>query len=188
MGYRLGIDTIAQYARKYGLGQKTGVELEGEVEGTVASREYAESLGQGWYISDTLSAAIGQSYNNFTPVQMARYISMVANDGKSVDVSIVKSIIRPDGSEVSKDEINNYADQKLGIENDTLEDVEISKEDSQAIKKGMRGVTSEAGGTAYAYFSDLDIDIAGKTGSAQTGVDGEAHGWLLDLLHMMTQK
>ena len=87
---------------------------------------------------------------------MARYISMVANDGKSVDVSIVKSIIRPDGSEVSKDEINNYADQKLGIENDTLEDVEISKEDSQAIKKGMRGVTSEAGGTAYAYFSDLD--------------------------------
>ena len=177
MGYRLGIDTIAQYARKYGLGQKTGVELEGELAGTVASREYAESLGQGWYISDTLSAAIGQSYNNFTPVQMARYISMVANDGKSVDVSIVKSIIRPDGSEVSKDEINNYADQKLGIENDTLEDVEISKEDSQAIKKGMRGVTSEAGGTAYAYFSDLDIDIAGKTGSAQTGVDGEAHGW-----------
>ena len=177
MGYRLGIDTIAQYARKYGLGQKTGVELEGEVEGTVASREYAESLGQGWYISDTLSAAIGQSYNNYTPVQMARYISMIANDGKSVDVSIVKSIIRPDGSEVSKDEINNFANQKLGIENDKLENVEISKEDSQAIKKGMRGVTSEAGGTAAAYFSDLDIDIAGKTGSAQTGVDGEAHAW-----------
>lgn len=177
MGYRLGIDTITQYARKYGLGQKTGVELEGEVEGTVASREYAESLGQGWYISDTLSAAIGQSYNNYTPVQMARYISMIANDGKSVDVSIVKSIIRPDGSEVSKDEINNFANQKLGIENDKLENVEISKEDSQAIKKGMRGVTSEAGGTAAAYFSDLDIDIAGKTGSAQTGVDGEAHAW-----------
>ena len=177
MGYRLGIDTIAQYARKYGLGQKTGVELEGEVEGTVASREYAESLGQGWYISDTLSAAIGQSYNNYTPVQMARYISMIANDGKSVDVSIVKSIIRPDGSEVSKNEINNFANQKLGIENDKLENVEISKEDSQAIKKGMRGVTSEAGGTAAAYFSDLDIDIAGKTGSAQTGVDGEAHAW-----------
>lgn len=177
MGYRLGIDTIAQYARKYGLGQKTGIELEGEVEGTVASREYAQSLGQGWYISDTLSAAIGQSYNNFTPIQMARYISMVANEGKSVDVSIVKSIIKPDGAEVSKDEINNYVNQKLGIENDKIENVEISKEDSQAIKKGMRGVTSEPGGTAYSYFSDLDIDIAGKTGSAQTGVDGEAHAW-----------
>ncbi len=179
MGYRLGIDTIADYARKYGLGQKTGIELEGEASGTVASREYAESLGQGWYISDTLSAAIGQSYNNFTPIQMARYVSMVANGGKSVDTTIIKSIIRPDGSEVSKDEINKFSKEKLGLADDKLADVEISKEDSQAIKKGMRGVTSEAGGTAYAYFSDLDIDIAGKTGSAQTGIDGEAHGWFV---------
>lgn len=179
MGYRIGIDTIAEYAGKYGLGQKTGIELEGEISGTVASKEYAESLGQGWYISDTLSAAIGQSYNNFTPIQMARYVSMIANDGKSVDVSIVKSIIRPDGSEVSEEEIDNYVNEKLGIEDSELEDVEISKEDSEAIKKGMRGVTSEAGGTAYAYFSDLDIEIAGKTGSAQTGVDGEAHGWFV---------
>ena len=179
MGYRIGIDTIAEYAGKYGLGQKTGIELEGEISGTVASKEYAESLGQGWYISDTLSAAIGQSYNNFTPIQMARYVSMIANDGKSVDVSIVKSIIRPDGSEVSEEEIDNYVNEKLGIEDSELEDVEISKEDSEDIKKGMRGVTSEAGGTAYAYFSDLDIEIAGKTGSAQTGVDGEAHGWFV---------
>ena len=136
-------------------------------------------MGQGWYISDTLSAAIGQSYNNFTPIQMARYVSMVANGGKSVDTTIIKSIIRPDGSEVSKDEINKFSKEKLGLADDKLADVEISKEDSQAIKKGMRGVTSEAGGTAYAYFSDLDIDIAGKTGSAQTGIDGEAHGWFV---------
>ena len=179
MGYRIGIDKIAEYARKYGLGQKTGIELEGEATGSVASKEYAESLGQGWYISDTLSAAIGQSYNNFTPIQMARYVSMIANDGKSIDTTIVKSIIKPDGTEISKDEINEYVKNKLGLEDTNLEDVKISKEDSQAIKKGMRGVTSEAGGTAAAYFSDLDIDIAGKTGSAQTGVDGEAHGWFV---------
>lgn len=179
MGYRIGIDKIAEYAKKYGLGQKTGIELEGEATGSVASKEYAESLGQGWYISDTLSAAIGQSYNNFTPIQMARYVSMIANDGKSIDTTIVKSIIKPDGTEISKDEINEYVKNKLGLENTNLEDVKISKEDSQAIKKGMRGVTSEAGGTAAAYFSDLDIDIAGKTGSAQTGVDGEAHGWFV---------
>ena len=179
MGYRIGIDKIAEYAKKYGLGQKTGIELEGEATGSVASKEYAESLGQGWYISDTLSAAIGQSYNNFTPIQMARYVSMIANDGKSIDTTIVKSIIKPDGTEISKDEINEYVKNKLGLGDTNLEDVKISKEDSQAIKKGMRGVTSEAGGTAAAYFSDLDIDIAGKTGSAQTGVDGEAHGWFV---------
>ncbi len=177
MGYRIGIEKIAEYAGKYGLGKRTGIELEGETEGTVASREYAESLGQGWYISDTLSAAIGQSYNNFTPVQMARYISMIANDGKSIDTTIVKSIIKPDGSEVSKEEIEKFVNEKLGTEEEKLENIDISKEDSEAIKKGMRGVTSEAGGTAYGYFSDLDIDIGGKTGSAQTGVEGEAHAW-----------
>ena len=177
MGARIGIDTIAEYARKFGLGERTGIELEGEITGTVASREYAESLGQGWYLSDTLSAAIGQSYNNFTPVQMARYISMIANDGKNVDVSIVKSIIRSDGTEVSDEEIDNYVKEKIGTENENTEDVELSEEDVRAIKRGMRGVTSEAGGTAYSYFTDLDIEIAGKTGSAQTGVEGKAHAW-----------
>ena len=63
MGYKLGIDTIAEYANKYGLGKRTGIELPLESSGTVATREYGEELGNGWYISDTLSAAIGQSYN-----------------------------------------------------------------------------------------------------------------------------
>lgn len=179
MGYRLGIDTIAEYAAKYGLGQKTGIELTGEVSGTIASREYAESLGQNWYISDTLSAAIGQSYNNFTPVQMARYVSMIANGGKSVDVTIVKSIINADGSEVSSEEIEEFVNEKLGLDDTSLDDIEISEEAIEAIRKGMKGVTSESGGTAYSYFTDLDIEIAGKTGSAQTGVDGEAHAWFV---------
>ena len=177
MGYKLGIDTIAEYAAKYGLGKRTGIELPLESSGTVATREYGEELGNGWYISDTLSAAIGQSYNNFTPIQMARYISMIANGGKNVDVSIVKSIIKPDGTEVSKDEISNFSDSKLKTENELKEDINISQENIEAIRKGMKGVTSETGGTAYAYFSDLDMEIGGKTGSAQTGVGDEAHAW-----------
>lgn len=177
MGYKLGIDTIAEYANKYGLGKRTGIELPLESSGTVATREYGEELGNGWYISDTLSAAIGQSYNNFTPIQMARYISMIANGGKNVDVSIVKSIIKADGTEVSKDEISKFSDSKLKTENELKEDISISQEDIEAIRKGMKGVTSESGGTAYSYFSDLDMEIAGKTGSAQTGVGDEAHAW-----------
>ena len=128
MGYKLGIDTIAEYAAKYGLGKRTGIELPLESSGTVATREYGEELGNGWYISDTLSAAIGQSYNNFTPIQMARYISMIANGGKNVDVSIVKSIIKPDGTEVSKDEISNFSDSKLKTENELKEDINIIRE------------------------------------------------------------
>ena len=179
LGYRLGIDTIAEYAGYYGLGKRTGIELLGEERGTVASREYAESRGNGWYISDTLSAAIGQSYNSFTPIQMARYISMVANGGKNVDVTLIKSIINPDGTEVSKEEIESHTKETIGTENEVKEDLDISEENLDAIRKGMKGVTSEPGGTAYSTFSDFDIDIAGKTGSAQTGIEGEAHGWFV---------
>ena len=180
LGYRMGIDTIAEYAGRYGLGKKTGVELMGESSGIVASREYANSIGYTtWYPADTLSAAIGQSFNSYTPIQMARYISMIANGGKNVDVSIIKSIINPDGSEVSKEEIENFVKESIGTENELKEDLNISEENLDAIRDGMKGVTSESGGTAYSTFADFDIDIAGKTGSAQTGVDGEAHGWFV---------
>ncbi len=180
LGYRMGIDTIADYAGRYGLGKRTGVELMGEEDGIVASRDYANSIGYTtWYPADTLSAAIGQSFNQFTPIQMARYISMVANGGKNVDVSIIKSIINPDGTEVSKEEIENFVKDTVGTENELKEDLHISEENLDAIREGMKGVTSESGGTAYSTFADFDIDIAGKTGSAQTGVEGEADGWFV---------
>ena len=177
MGYKLGIDTIADYAGKYGLGKRTGIELEGEAQGDVASKDDATKQGMDWYLSDTLSAVIGQSYNNFTPIQMARYIAMIANGGENIDVSIVKSIVKPDGTEVPKEEIRKFANGKTGTENELKEDLNVSKENLDAIRKGMKGVTSEAGGTASYTFSNFDMDIAGKTGSAQTGVPGEAHGW-----------
>lgn len=178
LGYRMGIDTVAEYAGYYGLGKRTGIELDGEARGTVASQEYAKSIGHDtWYISETLSAVIGQSYNEYTPLQMARYISMIANGGKNVDVSIIKTIVNPDGTEVSKEEIENFVKTTLNTENENKEDLDISEENLDAIREGMKGVTSEPGGTAYSTFSDFDIDIAGKTGSAQTGIEGEAHGW-----------
>ena len=177
MGYRLGINKITEYAGKYGLGKRTGIELEGEAQGNVAKEENATSQGLQWYLSDTLSAAIGQSYNNFTPIQMARYISMIANGGRNVDVSIIKSIINPDGSEVSEEEIDEYVKEKIGTENENKEDIDISEDNLTAIKKGMKGVTSESGGTAASYFSDLDMDIGGKTGSAENSIEGQAHAW-----------
>ena len=143
----------------------------------MASSQYAESINYTLYLADTLSAAIGQSFNEFTPIQMARYISMIANGGKNVDVSIINSIVRADGSEVSKEEIENFVNQKLNTENENKEDLNISEENLDAIRRGMRGVTSESGGTAAGYFSDLDMVIAGKTGSAQTGTEGLVHAW-----------
>lgn len=80
LGYRTGIDTIAKYAKLYGLGSKTGIELAGELSGTVATQEYCmQTENRQWQLGDTLSAVIGQSYNSFTPIQMVRYIGMLAN-------------------------------------------------------------------------------------------------------------
>lgn len=180
VGYRAGIDNIAKYASYLGLGKKTGIELEGEASGVLASRSAARSIdGNDWYLADTLSAAIGQSYNNFSPIQMAKYVSMIANGGKNVDVTLVKTILNADGSEVSRDEINDYTNEKLGLKDEKTEDLNIDDKNLQAIRKGMKGVTSESGGTAYSTFASFNIEVAGKTGSAQTGNKGEANAWFV---------
>ena len=111
----MGVDNLSKYASYFGLGKKTGIELPSEVSGDLANKEKAEKENRTWYLADTLSAAIGQSYNNFTPIQMAKYISMLTNGGNPIDVSIVKTIIKADGSEVSKQEINNYVNETLGL-------------------------------------------------------------------------
>lgn len=182
VGYRCGIENIAKYASYLGLGKKTGIEQEGETSGLLASPEVAKEInGADWYLGDTLSAAIGQSYNSFSPLQMAKYVSMLANGGKNIDVTLIKSIINADGSEVTKDEINRYTNEKLGLKDETTEDLNVDPENLKAILKGMKGVTSESGGTAYATFADFDIEVGGKTGSAQIGADGKegAHAWFV---------
>lgn len=179
VGYRVTIDNIAKYAKYYGLGQKTNVELPMEEEGVVATRDKAKERGDEWQIGETLSAAIGQSYNSYTPIQMAKYISMLANGGKPIDVSIVKSVIDVNGNQISKEEITKFVNAKLGLEKQEKEDLNIKKENLEAILKGMKGVTSEEGGTAYSTFADFNIELGGKTGSAQTDVKGKVNGWFV---------
>lgn len=182
MGRRLGIDTLDKYAEFFGLGQKTGVELSSETAGTLASKEIAEQKKKKWYLSDTLSAAIGQSYNAFSPLQMARYVSIVANGGNYINATVIKSIKDADGNEVSKDEIRKYVNELLGQNTDPVSDLKISKETLDIVKAGMRLVTSP-GGTAYAAFSSFGKSVAGKTGSAQAKAtsDGSniANGWFV---------
>lgn len=177
LGYRMGIDTLSKYASYFGLGRKTGIELQGEAVGDLATREKVEKQNKEWYLADTLSAAIGQSYNNFTPVQMAKYISMLVNGGNPIDVSIVKNIINIDGQEVSKQEINEFVNKKLNLQDEKVENLNMKKENIKAVLEGMRGVTSESGGTAYSTFKNFEIEVGGKTGSAQTG--NGTNGWFV---------
>lgn len=179
LGNRLGIDAISRYARSLGLGRKTGIELLGEVEGSVSSKENSQAKGETFTGGNTLQAAIGQHDNSFTPVQMAKYISILANGGNDIDVTIIKSIIDEDGNQISKQELENFVKERLGIESDKGTELDFNSKNLQAILEGMRGVTSESGGTAYSYFKDFNIEIGGKTGSAQTGVAGRTNAWFV---------
>lgn len=168
MGYRLGIDNLEKYTRYFGLGEKTGVELTGESSGFAAGRETAKSKGEEWTEGGTLSAAIGQSYNSFSPLQLAKYVAMIANDGKFVRPTIVKSVINSTGSAISREDINKAVAKEIGYEYKNPEEIKFKKEHINAIHRGMREVTS-GGGTAAWVFADLPIVIAGKTGTAEAG-------------------
>ncbi|MDR0930138.1 MAG: hypothetical protein LBM38_00050 [Clostridiales bacterium] len=161
MGRRLGIDRIVKYADMFGLGDYTGLEISGESKGTVAGREYAKQNGITWYDGLTLQAAIGQSYNLFTPVQLANYIATVANGGTLYSAHLVKSIKSYDGSE-------NINYQPV-IKNK----VDMSAATHEAVVQGMKDVTE--GGTAASVFSNYQVEVAAKTGTASVPT-GSANG------------
>ena len=168
VGDRMGIDTLSKYASYFGLGTKTGIELPSETAGTLASKQTkAEKTGEQWYPGETTSAVIGQSYNSFSTLQMTKYISMLTNGGKRINPTIIKTIRNVDGTEVPKDEIRKYSNEMLGIQEYSGEEFQIKQENLQAVLEGMRMTTQQSGGTAYSIFRNFNIEVAGKTGSAE---------------------
>ena len=155
MDDREGIDILNSYAGQFGLGQKTGVEI-AEYAGILAGPEFSESLGSTWYRGNMLYAAIGQSDNQFTLVQLANYVSTLINGGNRYQVHLLKSIKSYDRTEV----IEEY-------EPAVLNTVEMSDSTVNAVKQGMREVATD---TLKNYFADLEaqgITVGAKTGSAQ---------------------
>ena len=167
VGNRMGIDNLVKFAKYFGLGNKTGIELRDETRGVLASKELKESRGETWVPGDTLNAVIGQGLNEFTPIQMAKYISTLANGGNKVDVSIVKTIINADGTEVPREEINEYVNNRLKLTPDEDDGITLNQDYLRVVLDGMQSVTQEVGGTAYNIFQDFDIKVGGKTGSAE---------------------
>lgn len=166
IGDRMGIDTLEKYARYFGLGTKTGIELPNETSGYVASRNTAS--GETWYGGQITSASIGQGDNQYSPLQIAKYISMLTNGGNVVEPTIIKSIIRTDGTEVPRSEYEQKIDEKLGIKETETEDLGIHQENLDEVLEGMKSVAMD-GGTAYNIFRTFEIEIGGKTGSAEAG-------------------
>ena len=162
LGNRVGIDNIAKYARIYGFGEKTGIDLDGESKGLVASKDVKRKIwNEDWRLGDTFNAAIGQGFNLTTPMQLAVMLSIVANGGVKYQPYLVDSILNVDGSVFEKPKRHEG------------KHIDVSQQTIDYIRMGMSATTQE-GGTA-SYFSGLPKAIAGKTGTAENS-HGRDHG------------
>lgn len=162
LGYRVGIDNISKYARIYGFGQPTGIDLEGESKGLVASKQVKRDIwDEDWRLGDTFNAAIGQGFNLTTPIQLAVMLGIVANGGMKYQPYLVDSITNPDGSMFAKPKRTEG------------KHIDVSQQTIDYMRMGMSATTQE-GGTA-SYFSRLPKPIAGKTGTAENS-HGRDHG------------
>ena len=154
VGYRVGIQTLNDYCRQFGLGVPTGVELT-EFNGVLAGIEEREANGGVWNPGDTIQAAIGQSDNAFTPLQLATYTATIANGGTRYKAHFLKGIF-------------DYGVTKT-LESDftkVMGTVSISQSTFDTIRQGMLQVTEN--GTATATFGNYGIKVAGKTGTADS--------------------
>lgn len=162
LGYRVGIDNIKKYAHIFGFGERTGIDLEGESKGLVASKKVKREIwDEDWRLGDTFNAAIGQGFNLTTPIQLSVMLSIVANGGTKYQPYLVDSIINSDGSLFEKPK---RAEGKH---------IDVSQQTIDYIRMGMSATTQE-GGTA-SYFAGLPKPIAGKTGTAENS-HGRDHG------------
>ena len=161
VGRRLGIDRLVDYATRFGLGEKTGIEL-GEKPGVMASREYTESLGQKWYDGNTLSVAIGQENSAFTPIQLANYIATLVNGGTRYSTHLLKEVKSSDFTSVEY----SYTPQVLST-------IDIQPKNLEAVKAGMLALTSD--GSVSRYFQNLGVKVGAKTGSAQISAQSQSN-------------
>lgn len=162
LGYRVGIDNIEKYAHIFGFGERTGIDLEGESKGLVASKKVKREIwDEDWRLGDTFNAAIGQGFNLTTPIQLSVMLSIVANGGTKYQPYLVDSITNSDGSLFEKPK------RAAG------KHIDVSQQTIDYIRMGMSATTQE-GGTA-SYFAGLPKPIAGKTGTAENS-HGRDHG------------
>lgn len=155
IGDDMGIETLVDYASRLGLGKKTGIEVP-EYSGILAGPEYRDQIGLLWNPGDTLQAAIGQSDNAFTPIQLCSYMSTVVNGGTRYKATLLDSVV-------------DYYTDEVVYKNEpvVLDTIDIPKEYIDILKSAMKSVVMD--GTAKTVFDDYEFEVGGKTGTAQMG-------------------
>jgi len=155
VGQRVGVDALAEYAHKLGLGQKTGVEMEHEKSGLIPTREWKrKNRNKKWQEGETLSVAIGQGFDLVTPLQMCVMTATLANGGKVYRPQLVEKVVDPEGHVIERFEPKILSEAK-GLDHYF-----------RLIRGGMEQVVQGKRGTAR-RVAIKGLKIAGKTGTAQ---------------------
>ena len=151
MSVKTGIDLLSSYSEMFGLGKLTGIDLPGERQGIMPSRDWKQGARQqAWFNGDTINVSIGQGFMLTTPLQLAVMSARIASRGKLVKPQLVKSI-------------NGVATQPVEVR----EPINMSDEYWDYVHRAMRDVVHSPRGTAKGISNGLDYEIAGKTGTAQ---------------------
>ena len=165
MGNRLGADLLESYARMFGLGKVTGIDLPYESPGLSDWKEYKlEVYEDDFYLSEIMDAAIGQGFNLVTPLQAAMVMGEIAANGKRFKPHLVRQIVTQD-KEVIKD-----------FQPELLSELQVEPWVIELVQSGLHDVT--VNGTAARNFAGFPYDIAGKTGTAENS-QGIDHGWFV---------
>jgi len=164
VGYKTGVDNLYEIGSQLGLGQKTGVQLNGEVSGLLPNEKWKNDNFTGWENTwrnyDTFYMSMGQGYNSFTTLQLANYVSTIANGGSRMRPYLLDKIFSKEGAIVYQ------------AEPEVINTVNASAQNFADVRKAMLAV-SQPGGTAYSLFANFPIQVGAKTGTAQTGLVGD---------------
>jgi len=161
----LGIDKIADYSRRFGFGEKTGIDLPGEVKGLVPTPKWKEDVYHSiWVGGDTVNVSIGQGAMNVSPLQMAVALSMIVNEGVAYKPHILKRVVDSSTGEVVSE-----------VEPEILRVSNIRKETYRTLQDYMRGVITD--GTAKWVITTQAVEVAGKTGTGQMGYEDKWDSW-----------
>lgn len=161
----LGMNRMQQYGKMFGYGEKTGIDLPGEIDGVLPDENWKfKKFGEKWYLGDDYHAAIGQGYVAVTPLQMALATSAIANGGKVYEPKIVDRIIKTETGKTVE------IQPKMCRENI------VTAENIQIVREGMKLTVTGDQGSGRSLGS-LKVASAGKTGTSQFGSEDKTHAW-----------
>jgi penicillin-binding protein 2 len=167
VGVALGAERISDYARGFGLGEISGIDLPGEVSGFVPSPQWKQRVHhQPWVGGDTVNMSIGQGFVTATPIQMANLVAMVVNDGRVYRPHLALEVRNPEDGGI----LHRTKPQTLMVS-------AVRKETFRSVQEAMRGVVTE--GTAQPVITTDAVEVAGKTGTAEVGLSERWHSWFI---------